>query len=192
MVMTMGFLGREKNEKIFYLSIFHIFGAILGGTIVGGLFGIIGWLLSLSTWRLGLITMVATFALWQGITGRPARLGLQRQVPRVWLQIMPPELCYFLWGLLLGSGIATIIPYSVFLILLTIHLVSGLALSCTAGALYGGTRQFVALLPLFQRQCRLQPDKAGMLMAIFTKPVSILNVLCIIGGSLLLLPTYWH
>jgi hypothetical protein len=192
MVMTMGLLGREERRNIVHLSIFHVLGAALGGAMTGGVFGAIGWLLSLSTGHTEIIIGVTVLALWQSVTGRPARLGLQRQVPRLWLHTMVPELCYFLWGMLLGSGIATVIPYSAFFVFLATQLVSGFVLGCATGALFGGIRQLVALLPLLREQYRLHPEKAGMLMSVLARPVSVLNILWIIGGSLLLLATSWH
>lgn len=192
MAMTMGFLGREKKGNIPYLGFFHVLGATLGGAVIGGFLGIIGQLLSLWIWHRELILIVTALALWQALTRRPARLGIQRQVSRAWAHTMLLELRYFLWGVLLGSGVATVIPYSAFLILLTTQLTSGFTLGCLSGALFGGTRQLVALLPLAQEQYRLQPEKAGMLMPILARAVSALNILWIIGGSLLLLVTSWH
>lgn len=192
MVMTMGLLGREGNRKIAYLGFTHVLGAAIGGAIVGGLLGIIGQLLSLLMWRKELILIVTIFALWQSVTRRPARLGIQRQVPRTWIHTMPLELCNFLWGMLLGSGVATVIPYSAFLILLTTQLTSGLILGCLSGALFGGVRQLVALLPLSLQEYRLCPEKAGMLMSTLTRKVSLLNSFLIIGGGSILLLIIWR
>lgn len=187
MAMTMGFLGREKRCSITYLGFFHIIGAILGGAIIGGLLGIIGQLLALWLWRSEVILIVAIFALWQAATKRPAKLGIQRQVPRIWVHTMFPELCYFLWGAILGSGVATIIPYSAFLVLLSVQLTSGFVWGCLSGATFGFTRQLLSLLPLTQSQYRLHPEDAAMLMPELTRYVSVLNILWIIGGCLLLL-----
>ncbi len=192
MVMTMGLLGREEGRKLAHLGFIHILGATIGGAIVGGLFGIIGQLFLLQIWRKELILMVTIFALLQSVTKLPTRLGIQKQVPRTWIHTMPPGLCYLLWGMLLGSGIATVIPYSAFLILLTTQLTSGVILGCLSGALFGSVRQLVALLPLSQKQYRLCPERAGMLMPTLTRPVSLLNSLLILGGGSILLLTAWR
>lgn len=91
MVMTMGLLGREKKRNIVYLGIFHVLGATLGGALIGGFLGAVEWSLLLSKWHREFVVIVTAFALWQSITRRPARLGLQRQVPRIWAHTMVPE-----------------------------------------------------------------------------------------------------
>lgn len=193
MVMTMGFLGREKRRSIIYLGFFHIMGALLGGAIIGGLLGLIGQSLSLWRWRSEIILIVAIFALWQAMTKRPAKLGMQRQVPRTWVRTMFPELCYFLWGAILGSGVATVIPYSAFLVLLSAQLTSSFVWGCLSGTLFGAARQLISLIPLIQTHYRLHPEDAAMLIPGLTRRISALNILWIIGGSILLLITsmFW-
>lgn len=193
MTMVMRSLGRGKVRRMVYLGIIHITGAILGGGIVGGLLGGLGALFSLSVWRFFFLIPVIVFALWQSLTKHPARLGFYwQQVPRIWARTLPAELCYFFWGILLGSGIATVIPYSALLVVFTAQLTSGLFLGCLSGAVFGGMRELVALLPLFKKQYRLSPERAGVLLPKLTPIVTKLNILWIIGAGSILLFTSWH
>lgn len=192
MAMGLGFLGRGKEWRTMYLSILHVVGAALGGAIIGTLLGWFGSLLALSAWRSVGIAVTALFALWQSVSRRPAKLGLHRQVPRRWASTMKAELCYFLWGMLLGSGVATVIPYSAFLVILVTQLTSGVTLGCVSGLLFGGTRGVVALLPLLRKKGRLYPEKLPTLLSALRMKVYWLNMLWIIGGSILLEITVWH
>ena len=163
-------------------------------TVVGGLLGWLGRLLSLSAWpwRPALITIVALFALWQSLSRRPATLGLHRQVPRKWARIMRPEPCYFLWGALLGCGIATVIPYSAFLVVLATQLTSGVVLGCISGMLFGATRELVALLPLLGKQNRVHPLKLVLLLPALAEKVQWLNTLWLLVGSPFLVIAGWR
>ncbi len=191
MAMGLGFLGRGKVWRTVYLAILHVLGAALGGAIVGVLFGWLGSLLLLSTWRPIAITFIAAFALWQSLSHYPKRLGLRRQVPRKWAVTMPPAPRFFLWGMLLGSGVATVIIYSVFLILLVTQLTSGAVLGCISGILFGAIRASTALFPLFSKQNRLYPENLPGLLPRFTIKVQQFNILLIvIGGSLLIISSW--
>ncbi len=191
--MAMGLaLGRERIWRAVLVSVLHIVGAALGGAVVGGLLGWLGSLLSLPVWRSELIIAAAIFALWQSLSRHPTTLGLHRQVPRVWERTMSPEPRFFLWGVLLGSGIATVIPYSAFLILLTTQLTSGIILGCVSGALFGGTREAVALLPLLGKRNRLHPEDLPRFLPSLKTRVQQLNILWILIGSALLVLTSWH
>lgn len=187
MAMTIGILGRERTRKIICFALFHIAGAICGGIMIGGFLGIIGQLLSLWRWHTEILLTIGITAFWLSIKRQPSKLGLQRQVPRTWMRVMVPELCYTLWGLLLGSGIATVIPYSAFLVLLTTQLTSGFAFGCLSGAIFGGGRQLIAILPLVRKRYRMHPEDVGMLMPFLTKPISVLNTLWIIASIILVI-----
>jgi hypothetical protein len=192
MAMGLGFLGRGKGWRAIYLGILHVVGAALGGAIIGALLGWFGSLLALSAWRSVAIAVTAIFALWQGVSHRPVRLGLHRQVPRKWANTMAAELCYFLWGMLLGSGVATVIPSSAFLVILVTQFSSGVVLGCISGLLFGGTRGVVALLPLLSKKGRLYPEKLPALLPTLRMKVYWFNILWIIGASVLLEITIWH
>ncbi len=189
MAMGLSFLGRGKTLRIIYLSAIHIVGAALGGAIVGAALGELGSLLSLSVWRPVIIAIIAVFALWQHLSRHPRTLGLHRQVPRKWAKTMAAIPCYFPWGMLLGSGIATVIPYSAFLLVLAAQLTSGVALGSVSGAIFGSTRAMIALLPLLSRNGELYPEK---LFSAFSTRVRWLNTLYILVGGLLLVVMSWH
>jgi len=190
--MSLGLLGRGQVWRKTYLGVLHVIGAALGGMIVGGLLGWLGLLLSLSAWRPELVIAIAAFALWQSLSRRPATLGLQRQVPRAWARTMAPGPRFFFWGVLLGSGIATVIPYSAFLVLLATQLTSGIVLGCVSGALFGGTRGAVSLLPLLGRQQRLHPEDLPHFLPALKMKVQQLNVLWILMGGILFVVTGWR
>jgi hypothetical protein len=175
-----------------YLGTVHMVGAAFGGAIVGALLGWLGAVLSLWAWRPALIALTALFALWQSLSRHPSKLGVPRQVPRTWANTMAAELCYFLWGMLLGSGVATSIPYSAFLVVLVAQSTSGVALGCLSGLLFGATRGLVALLPLLSKQGRLHPEKLPTLLPALRLKVEWLNRCWILGGGLLLGITGWH
>lgn len=191
MAMGLGFLGRGKVWRTVYLGILHVLGAALGGAIVGVLLGWLGSLLLSSAWRPVAIVVIAAFALWQSLSHYPKRLGVRRQVPRKWAVTMAPAPRYFLWGMLLGSGVATVIIYSVFLILLVTQLTSGATLGCISGILFGAIRASIALLPLFSKQNRLYPENLPRLLLRLTIKTRQLNILLIVIGSSLLLISSW-
>lgn len=192
MAMGLAFLGRGKEWRTIYLSIIHVIGAAIGGAIIGTLLGWLGSLLALSPWRTVAIAVTAIFALWYSLSRRTQKLGIHRQVPRSWANIMAIELCYFLWGMLLGSGVAIVIPSSSFLIILVTQFTSGVTLGCISGLLFGSTRGVIALLPLLSKQVRLCPEKLPALLPIFRMKVFWFNIFWIIGGSILLEVSIWR
>lgn len=123
--MGLSFLGRGKTLAKVLVGIWHICGAAIGGAIVGGILGWLGLISSLAHWRIEIVIVSCSFALWHGISRRPVRLGFRHQVPRVWERTMTMGPRYFLWGALLGSGIATRIYHSSLLVLLAVQLTSG-------------------------------------------------------------------
>lgn len=189
MAMGLGFLGRGKVTHAIHIGIIHILGAAIGGAIIGGLLGWVGALLSLALWRPWIITTIAIFAAWHSLSRRPQRLGRQCQVPRAWAQTMPVKKCYLLWGILLGSGIATPIPYSALLVVFGTQLTVGVVLGCLSGALFGATREALALLPLIWKRDKTDPEKIMELLPALAPIVQRFNVIWIFAGSLLLLLT---
>jgi hypothetical protein len=171
----------------------HISGAALGGAAIGGILGWLGSLFLLATWRLEIIVPLTAFALWQSLSKRPLRLGCQRQVPRQWNQTLPPGSRYFFWGLLLGSGVITIIPYSSFLVVLGVQLTSGTLLGCLSGALFGSTREAMALILSLHRQIgEPKPSKMMGLLPALQATITQLNIAWILGGCIILLITNWR
>lgn len=191
--MAMGLaFGRGQVSRKIIIAVLHVAGAALGGAIVGGLLGGLGGLLSLSVWRPELITAVVLFALWQSLSQRPAKLGLHRQVPRTWARTMAPELRFFLWGASLGCGVATLIPYSAFLVILVVQLTSGVTLGCFSGALFGGMRGSVMLLPVLRRHHKLHPEELPRFLISLKTTVQRLNLLWLLLGGPLLVITSWR
>lgn len=77
----------------------------------------------------------------------PARsLGLQRQVQRRWRGNPSAEVTYFLWGLMLGAGVLTVIPWSAFLVLVAAEAVAGPPVAVLAGATFGAGRAVAAIV----------------------------------------------
>ncbi len=167
----------------------HLGGAALGGALVGGFLGEVGTWLSIAPWRPWIILLLAGFALWHSIAHRAPRLGLRRQVPRSWSYTMPVLPRYFLWGMLLGSGLATGIYYAVFIVLLGAQFASGILLGCASGAIFGIAREAPVVLPLVR--ARGQPVNLGHLAGLFPRleaAVRRLNTLwLIVGGAALML-----
>ncbi len=97
--------------------------------------------------------------------------------------------CYFLWGMLLGSGVATIIPYSAFLLILVTQLTSGVVLGSASGAIFGSTRAITALLPLLSKNGGLYPER---FLSVLSTQIRWFNICWIIVGSLLLVVTGLH
>ncbi len=191
--MTMGPLGRGKGRRLFFLGTLHVIGAVLGGSLIGSILGGLGTLFSLSLWRPGFLGVVGIFAIWQCLSRRPARLGFYwQQVPRHWQYTMSDKLRYLLWGVLLGSEVATLIPYSSLLVVLVAQLTSGVTLGGLSGLLFGGTRELVALLPLLKKQYRQNPPSAVTLLPGLSHLVRKLNIVLTIIGSLLLFLTCLH
>lgn len=191
--MGLNFLGREKKGRAVRIGVLHVLGAVLGGALVGGLFGWLGTLLSLLAWRPWIIAVVAVLALLHSLSRRPSKLGLQCQVPRRWRLPLPLAYYYFFCGALLGCGIATVIPYSSLLILLGTQLTSGVILGCASGAIFGGTREAMALIPLLCKYNEeVSPSKIMQLLPALATKVQKFNTIWILGGSSLLLLAGWH
>lgn len=133
------------------ITLAHIVGAMVGGAIVGALIGGIGSLFPLSTWRSWIIGAATLGALALTMRRGILRLGSRHQVPRRWSTIMPPVPRFVLWGALLGSGWATPIVSSSFLVLLGAQLTTNALLGAASGACFGATRELMVLYPLLRR-----------------------------------------
>jgi hypothetical protein len=159
----------------------HILGSAVGGLLCGSILGWVGQIFSLPSIQVWTISFVLLIALWYAIK-RPLRpLGLNRQVPREWSKFMPVGIRYFLWGVLLGSGIATLIPHSLFLVVFAYQLTSGLVAAALAGLCFGITRGVcTSLLLLLNRGYRLEPPRLVKLLHIWLKPAQKTNMITII------------
>jgi hypothetical protein len=76
--------------------------------------------------------------------GKSKTVWQRRQVPRGWIRAYGAPRAYAVWGALLGSGVATIVPHSAYLVLLAAELVSGPKAGALAGAAFGLTRGLMA------------------------------------------------
>ena len=102
---------------------------------------------------------------------------------------MPPRRRYFLWGVLLGSGVATPILSSAFLVLLSAQLTSGILLGALAGFVFGATREAMALLP----GLRGYDHQATMALIPNLRPmVRRLNALVALGAGVALVLAAWR
>jgi hypothetical protein len=189
MAMGLGLLGRGTARQAVRFGGIHVLGAVLGGALTGGLLGGVGALLGLAAWRPGLVGVGAVAAVGLGLSRRPVRLGRQCQVPRAWGRTMPPRRRYFLWGLLLGCGVATPILSSAFLVLLGAQLTAGVLLGGVAGAVFGATREALALLPGLRGD---DPQATMALLPRLRPTVRRLNALVALGGGLALVLAAWR
>jgi hypothetical protein len=183
MAVGLGLLGRGGTRQGLELWALHVAGAALAGALLGGLVGGIGELAGLAAWRPWVIGAVALLAFGLGLQRRPPKLGRQRQVPRRWAPGTPPSRVYLVWGAMLGSGVATPIFHTAFLVLLAAQLTGGVALGLVTGALFGAARQATALLPLL---ARFDPGRTMGLLETLRPGARRLNTALIFAGGLFL------
>jgi hypothetical protein len=183
MALGLGLLGRGGTRQAFGLWALHVAGAALAGALLGGLFGAIGELAGLAVWRPWVIGGGAMLALGLALLPRPPKLGRQRQVPRRWAAGTPAARVYLVWGAMLGSGVATPIFHTAFLVLLAAQLTGGVALGLLSGALFGAVRQATALLPLLGQ---FDPRRTMSLLETLRPIARRLNAALIVAGGLVL------
>ena len=147
MAMGLNFLGRERWRGVAAGGI-HILGAVVGGAVVGAVLGFLGDALSLGRWRVWIVGGAALMVLAITLTKDHFDLGRPCQVPRKWTTSMPAQRRYLVWGLMLGSGLATLIPYPAYLMLPAAELTAGPLVAAIAGGLYGLARELPALAVL--------------------------------------------
>src|SRR5215207_4977442 len=157
MAVGLGLLGRGGTRQALGLWALHVSGAALAGALLGGLVGGIGALAGLAAWRPWIVIGATFLALGLGLRRQPPKLGR----PRRWAPGTPPSRVYLVWGAMLGSGVATPIFHTAFLVLLAAQLTGGLVLGLVSGALFGAARQATALLPLLGR---LDPGRTMSLL----------------------------
>lgn len=61
---------------------------------------------------------------------------------------MRPELSFFLWGVMLGTGVLTVIPYSAALVILSAQFTSSVVAAAASGAVLGAARESTVFMPL--------------------------------------------
>lgn len=181
--------GRAERSLGWQLRVLHLLGAMLGGALTGGVAGGVGALLIPAPARPWAIGMAVVWALVLSLRRHLRPLGRRWQVPQVWNRTVPPRRRYFLWGGLLGCGLATPIPYPAFLALLGAALTAGIPLGALAGVIFGGTRQALALAPGLRR-CTLAETAA--LLPQLRGPFRRLNAAVVVIGGFLLVLAVWR
>lgn len=136
-------LGRGERRRSLYATA-HVVFAAAGGAIAGLTLGLVGQSVH-AILRNTLAVGLAALAAYLAIRPPPAGAGLSRQVVRTLERRVRPLPAYAFWGVELGSGFSTVIPYSAFLLLLAIELASGPRLAAAAGAGFGLVRQGTAV-----------------------------------------------
>ncbi len=179
--MGLNFLGRGRTMRRVHIGLCHVLAAGVGGAMVGGFLGWIGSLLSLHRWQPWIIAFAIFYILYLKLFRGPVAIGYLRQVPRHWSRRFPIRQTYVLWGLVLGTGIGTAIPYSSFLILLATQLTVGPMLAAILGAIFGGTRQALALAFSFRLS---EPERFMALLPALRQNASNLNTVTFIATGL--------
>ena len=163
-------------------------GGIVGGTMQGAFFSISGSFLRFYLWRDWILLALGIFALWHSLSKRSFSLGRPCQVNRHWQRRIPAELAYFLWGVQLGCGVATFIPYSCFIVLIGVQATSGIHTALLLGTLFGGTREATVFLGILRSNTnRTSASWLRNLLPILAPKIKVINILWIIFGVLFLL-----
>ncbi|MDQ3696260.1 MAG: hypothetical protein M3464_21990 [Chloroflexota bacterium] len=183
MAVGLGLLGRGRARAVIPYWVLHVAGAAAAGATVGGVAGLIGEVLGLAAWRPWVILAAGSVALIYGLRKTPPRIGRQRQVPRRWSATTPLAWIYLVWGMMLGSGLATPVFQTAFLLLLGAQLTAGWQLSFFSGALFGAFRQMTALGPVLRR---LDPGRTMHLLEVLRPYARRGNIGLIVGGGVTL------
>lgn len=100
---------------------------------------------------------------------------------------MPPELRYLLWGLLLGSGVLTVIPYSLLLLVLAGQMASGVVVGAASGAIVGAVRESAIVPPLLAGAGAAEPSRLMELLPRFRTLARRANTSLVAAGALALI-----
>ena len=187
MAMGLDFLGRERWRGVSAGAI-HLLGAMVGGALVGAGLGLLGDVLTLGRWRVWVVAAAALIVLVITLTRQHFDLGRPCQVPRRWTRTMPAHRRYLVWGLMLGSGLATLIPYPAYLLLPAAQLAAGPLIAGIAGGLYGLARELPALTVLVrptgpEQTMELLP-RLGLAWRRFNLLVAVAGGLALVIGAL--------
>ena len=146
MAMGLAFLGRGNVSRKSVAGA-HLLGASLGGASIGGVAGLGGYLLQLQVWQPWIVGGATLLTVAIAIKHRTPGAWPHRQVPRAWSEgKLPARSLYFSWGALLGSGVATVIPYPTVFLLLAVDFTVGPLIGALAGVVYGSARELVAIV----------------------------------------------
>ena len=184
--MGLGLAGRRARGLI--LGTAHLAGAGAGGAAVGALLGTSGRATDSKVVDLVVVCSVCVVATYLAFRRPDRSVGLNRQVPRRWPRIMPAPVAYFLWGVLLGSGVATLIPYSSALVVGGACFVSGPATGALVGATFGIVRESPTLVSLLRE---MKPPELLEVLPRFRWRVQRINpFVAAIGGALVILTSF--
>jgi hypothetical protein len=177
MAMGLSLFGRRARQTN---VVIHVLASTLGGALSGAAVGAIGEALTLERWRTWIVLAAALLALRLGLR-RPARpLGIHRQVPKHWGGTLGDAGAYAAWGVLLGLGLATIIPYSAYVLLVGVQLSSGPFFGAIAGAAFGAGREGVAWVSTKRLQT---PSEIADRLPRLRRMAARLNVVMIAAGG---------
>lgn len=188
MGLSLGLLGRGDAVRAWRYGAIHVLGAGVGGALMGGGLGLIGALLGFEAWRSPIVGGVAIVALGIALTRPRYQLGRQRQVPRRWAPSTGPSRIYALWGLMLGCGLYTPVYHTALLVLLAVQVTSGPGWGLATGALFGVTRQTVAMWPVARR---LEPEATMGLLETLRPTARGLNIALVAVALLLAVVWGW-
>lgn len=92
---------------------------------------------------------------------------------------------------------ATLVPHSLFVVVLAAQWTSVPVLGAISGAAYGASRELMALLMLARKQMREHPEVLGVLIAILASNARRFNiagiiVVIVIGASLMIVASVPH
>jgi len=105
---------------------------------------------------------------------------LRRQVARRLRGQPRPTLTYALWGAELGSGLSTLIPYSAFVLVLAVELLSGPLLGAAAGLSFGVARQGIAVIAATRIT---SPAQIAALLPRFAAQARLANLVVCLAGT---------
>lgn len=143
MEMGLRVLGLRTPSRIgrFTNFVLLVSGGVLGGTIAASLLSLGGTLSQLSRFDLYVMTVMMILVTFITIRYPTREWGIHRQVDRgASFGVTQSRPRTFLWGLELGSGVATVITQTSTLAILIIALLSPIQEAVMVGAIYGGAR----------------------------------------------------
>lgn len=139
-------LGRGGNrQQVLVTSALHTVGGGLGGACVGALVGLAA--LALPDSATAFVLAVALLLAAAAYAHRPLHrqgLGLHRQVNRRLSRDVGVRRAYFVWGVELGTGVLTYVPYSGFLALVAVAILLPPAVAVGMFLIAGLTRAAVS------------------------------------------------
>jgi hypothetical protein len=154
----------------------------VGGALIGLTLGTVGRLVGLNHLSIVFLSGVCICCLWFAIFRAGERLGTRRQVRRRWQA--SPIFIHASWGVTLGAGLFTAIPYSVWLLVFGAESISGPAWGAVLGALLGIGRQLPILTTPF---ARLNAGQVVGLVDRWARQAQSINlVLVAVGGAALI------